>query len=133
MGSTAHHVGPLGSGALAKLATNALLGAHVAALAEVVTLLRRQHCDLPTLLRAVATTPVWAPVDHYLAGSMLSGDFSPQFPVTLMAKDFAYALDAAGGAPHAPTLAAVRALFERGVDLGLGEENMTGVIRALGV
>ena len=45
MGSTVHHVGPLGSGALVKLSTNALLGVQVTVLAELIGLLRRSGAD----------------------------------------------------------------------------------------
>lgn len=87
--------------------------------------------DLPTTLQAVAAKPVWAPVDHYLLASMLNADFRPQFPIALIAKDFGYTVDAAGGPERAPTLAAVHALFEQGVARGLGGDNMTGVLRLL--
>jgi 3-hydroxyisobutyrate dehydrogenase len=129
MGAAVHHVGAAGSGALAKLATNALLGVHVAALAEIIGLLTRQGADANRTLQAIASTSVWAPVDHYLAGSMLAGAFSPQFPVELIEKDFGYAVAAAGSAKAAPTLATVRQLFHDAIERGLGQENMTSVAR----
>ncbi|WP_374431606.1 NAD(P)-dependent oxidoreductase [Ideonella dechloratans] len=131
MGAASHHLGPVGHAALAKLATNALLGLHVAGLAEVIALLEREGADPAPLLQAMATTPVWAPVDHPLSAGMLRRDFQPQFPVTLIAKDFGYALHTAGGANHAPVLAATLAQFQRAIEQGLGELNMTALIRAL--
>ena len=129
MGSAIHHVGPLGAGTLAKLATNALLGIQVTALAEVTGLLQRNGSDVARTLQAIAATPVWAPVANYLAGSMLNADFRPQFPVALIDKDFGYAVDAAGSEAVVPTLAAARAVFKAAIDRGLGDDNMTGVAR----
>ncbi|WP_338069166.1 NAD(P)-dependent oxidoreductase [Pararobbsia silviterrae] len=132
MGSAVHHVGPIGHGMLAKLATNALLGIHVTAFAEIVGLLQRHGASAAKVLQAVSATPVWAPVDAYLSGTMLSRDFRPQFPIELIAKDFGYVLDAADGAEHAPTAAAALQVFKRAVEHGLGDLNMTGVVKLYG-
>ena len=129
MGSAVHHVGPLGSGALVKLSTNALLGVQVTVLAELIGLLRRSGADASRALRAVAGTAVWSPVANYLSGSMLTGDFSPQFPVELIEKDFNYTVQAAGSAEAAPTIAATRDVFRKAIGAGLGELNMTAVVK----
>lgn len=129
MGAAAKHVGPVGHGALAKLVTNTLLGVHVTALAELIGLLREQGVAPEAVLDAVSSTPVWAPVDHYVSGSMLRAEFSPQFPVALMAKDFGYILQAAGGGARMPTAAAALSVFRLATRLGLGAENMTAVAR----
>lgn len=129
MGSSAQHVGPVGHGAVAKLVTNALLGIHVTALAEISGLLNHQGVSTQQVLQAVATTPVWAPVDHYLSGSMQAGNFEPQFPVELIAKDFGYTVAAAGGAAQAPMVSAALAVYERAMHSALGSENMTAVAK----
>lgn len=129
LGAGAQHVGPAGHGALAKLATNALLGLQVAALAELMPWLRQQGADVPRLLQALGRTSVWAPVGGYLAGSMLAGDHRPQFPVELMVKDLGYVAALAGEPADAPLLSAVRSVFQRGVAQGLGDQNMTAVAR----
>jgi 3-hydroxyisobutyrate dehydrogenase len=127
LGAVARHVGPVGHGALAKLVTNTLLGIHVTTLAELIGLLRAQGIAPDTLLQAVAATSVWAPVDHHLSGSMLRGDFSPQFPAELMSKDLGYVLEAAGGGAHMPTVATALKEFNLATQLGLGSKNMTVV------
>lgn len=129
MGSAARHVGPVGHGALAKLVTNTLLGVHVAALAELIGLLRGQGVAAQEVLQAVAATPVWAPVDHYLSGSMLGGDFTPQFPVALISKDFGYAIEAGGSPENMPMAVAAKDVFERAAADALGDENMTAVVQ----
>lgn len=128
MGSEVHHVGAVGSGALAKLATNALLGTQVAVVSELMGLLQRQGADVAAVLKAMSGTSAWAPVAGYLSGSMLAQDFRPQFPVELVAKDFGYVL-AATGVGNAPTLTAVAGVFRSACDHGLGMENMTAVCK----
>lgn len=129
MGAAIRHVGPRGAGGVAKLATNALLGIQVSALAELIAWLQRSGIETARVLQAVAATPVCSSVAQVLAGSMLQGDFRPQFPVELIEKDFAYLLDAIGSENAAPTLAATRAVFRQGIDQGLAADNMTAVIR----
>lgn len=129
LGAAARHVGPTGHGALAKLVTNALLGLHVTALAELIGLLHAQGVAPEPVLRAVAATPVWAPVDTALSGSMLRAEFSPQFPVALMAKDFGYTVSAAGGGARMPVAAAAMDVFKLATRLDLGGENMTAVVQ----
>ncbi|MEN3111055.1 NAD(P)-dependent oxidoreductase [Uliginosibacterium paludis] len=129
MGAAIRHVGPLGVGCVTKLATNALLGIQVSALAELIAWLQGRGVDPARVLQAVAATPVCSAVAQVLAGSMLQGDFRPQFPVELIEKDFAYLLSAIGSEAAAPTLAATRAVFRQGIDRGLAADNMTAVIR----
>lgn len=56
MGAAHHHLGGLGAGALAKLATNTLLGMQVTALAELIGLLQHNGADVAKTLAAVAST-----------------------------------------------------------------------------
>jgi len=129
MGAAIHHVGPIGSGTLVKLATNALLGIQVTALAELIGMLRRNGTDVAKAIQAISGTSVWSPIDNVIAGSIMRGDFQPQFPVELIEKDFGYALAATGSDRAAPTLAAARSVFDLGIKSGLGSENMTAVAR----
>lgn len=129
MGSSVHHVGALGAAALAKLATNTLLGTQVTVLAELIGMLRRSGADAARVLEVIATTPVWSPVAARVSGLMLAGDFTPQFPVELIEKDFGYTLQEVGSDATAPTIAASRGVFRTAMEQGLGDENMTSVVK----
>lgn len=129
MGSAIHHVGPLGSGALVKLSTNALLGVQVTVLAELIGLLTRSGADAGRALQAIAGTAAWSPAASYLSSSMLAANFAPQFPVELIEKDFGYTVVAAGSPQAVPTIAAARSVFQRAIESGFGADNMTGVVR----
>ena len=72
MGGAIRHVGPAGQGMALKLAVNALFAAQVAALAELLGLLRRAGVD-----QAAA---VASPALKGAAGQMLARSFAPLFP-----------------------------------------------------
>jgi len=129
MGSTITHVGPLGSGALVKLSTNAFLGVQVTVLAELIGLLKRSGADVASAVKAIGGTAAWSPAANNLSSSMLAGNVSPQFPVELIEKDFGYAVDAAGSPEDVPTIAAARGVFQKAVANGFGGDNMTSVVQ----
>ena len=129
LGNTAHHVGPVGAGALTKLATNALLGIHVTALAELQGWLQQAGADVERVMQAVAGTPVWAPVDQVLLSSMLRRDYAPQFPVDLIVKDIGYLQAQRFASGSTPIAAAALSVFQLAQADGLGGENMTAVAK----
>jgi len=129
MGMRVHRVGQTGASALAKLVVNALFGIQVAALAELIATLRRRGHETDRVWDAIATTAVVSPAAKAAAASMLAADFAPRFPVTLVEKDFGYAVAAAGGDASAPMTAAARAVFGRAIDDDIGDDNLTGVLR----
>jgi 3-hydroxyisobutyrate dehydrogenase-like beta-hydroxyacid dehydrogenase len=80
-------------------------------------------------MKVVAATSVWSPVASRLLGSMIGGDFTPQFPIARIAKDFGFTLAEAGEPASAPTIAAALGVFREAIAKGLGEINMTGVVK----
>lgn len=129
MGSMVHHVGPVGAGTLTKLATNSLLGIQVTAYAEIIGMFEHNGVDVGKALNAIAGTSVWAPVAGYLAGTMVANEFRPQFPIELIEKDFGYTIDAGGSEDRVPTVTAARSVFRDAIGHGLGDQNMTAVVR----
>ena len=83
MGSAIHFIGPLGTGALVKLSTNALLGIQVTALAELIGMLKRSGADAARALEVVAATPVWSPVATRMADSRWPATSCRNFPWSL--------------------------------------------------
>jgi len=129
LGSTIRHAGPAGCGAFAKLATNALMGVQLAALAELIGMLKSQHVDPKQVLDAVSATAMWNPHLTRDAESMLTGNFEPQFPVRLLEKDLGYTVQTGGGEASMPTVSAVRNIFRKAIDENLGNFNMTVVAK----
>ncbi len=130
MGSAVHHVGPVGQGALVKLAVNAFMGVQVTAAAELLAALGASGVAPETAAAVIGATPVAGPVAATVLRLMAAGQHDPLFPVDLIEKDLGYALGmAADAGTQAPTVAAARATFERAQADGLGGQNMTAVAR----
>ena len=128
IGKSVQHVGGAGTGALVKLAVNALMGVGVAAAAELLAALRRSGIDETTAAEVIGATPAAAPVVATAMRLMADRAHDPLFPVELLDKDLRYALHVAAeaGSP-APRVAAARAQFEAAREAGLGGKNMTAV------
>lgn len=128
MGSVINYTGEVGNGALAKLCTNTLLGMQVATLAELIsTLQHHKGADIEKIISALSSTASWSASAGGISNMMLNQMFAPMFPVELIEKDFSYTLEATGH--NAPVIEAVRNVFRKGIEHGLGQENMTAVIK----
>jgi 3-hydroxyisobutyrate dehydrogenase-like beta-hydroxyacid dehydrogenase len=82
------YLGPSGSGATMKLVVNTLLGTGMQAIAEAVALGEKAGLDHHRLLDVLSETAVVAPAHLGKLQRATTGDYSPQFPLRLMNKDF---------------------------------------------
>jgi 3-hydroxyisobutyrate dehydrogenase-like beta-hydroxyacid dehydrogenase len=89
------YLGPSGSGATMKLVVNTLLGVGMQAIAEAVALGEKAGLDRNRLLNVLSETAVVAPAHLGKLESAMKGDYSPQFPIRLMNKDFGLILNLA--------------------------------------
>ena len=104
------YLGPSGSGATMKLVVNTLLGIGMQAIAEAVALGEKAGLDRNRLLDVLSQTAVVAPAHVGKLQRARNGDYSPQFPLRLMNKDFGLILQlAAAVEAHMP---AAEAAFE---------------------
>ena len=60
---------------------------------------------------------------------MLVSDYSPQFLMSLVGKDFGYVIKAAVAAAAAPTIAAAGQVFQTTRATGLGDLKMTAIAK----
>lgn len=127
LGQAWNHLGEPGTAAVVKLATNTMMGLQVAAWAELIPMLERSGVDADAALKAMSTTSVWSPASGYFTASMRNGAFQPAFPVELIAKDIAYALEE-GGAAQMPMTTRLKALFDTAIAEGHGAQNMTALV-----
>lgn len=89
------HLGPSGSGTAAKLVVNTLLGVGMQAIAEACAFGEKQGLEREQLLAVLSKTAVVAPAH---AGKLLRAahdDYTPQFPLRLMNKDFRLIMETA--------------------------------------
>jgi 3-hydroxyisobutyrate dehydrogenase len=89
-------LGGPGSGTTMKLVVNALLGVGMQAIAEAVVLGEKTGLDRKTLLDVLSKTAVVAPAHVGKLARVAIDDYSPQFPLSLMNKDFGLILREAG-------------------------------------
>ena len=104
------YLGPSGSGATMKLVVNSLLGIGMQAIAEAVALGEKAGLDRDRLLNVLSETAVVAPAHAGKLERARKGDYSPQFPLRLMNKDFGLILKLA--AAVGARMPATRAAYE---------------------
>ncbi len=88
-------LGDSGSGTAMKLVVNTLLGVGMQAIAEAVALGEKSGLDRERLLEVLSKTAVIAPAHVGKLARVAVNDYSPQFPLRLMNKDFDLILKAA--------------------------------------
>lgn len=104
------HLGPSGAGTTMKLVVNAILGINMQAIAESAVLGEKAGLDRNVLLDVLAQTAVIAPAHRGKLDRAARGDYSPQFPLRLMNKDFGLILKMA--AAEGASMPAVEAAFQ---------------------
>jgi 3-hydroxyisobutyrate dehydrogenase-like beta-hydroxyacid dehydrogenase len=92
------YLGPTGSGATMKLAVNLLLGVGMQAIAEAVAFGRKAGLERDRLLDVLSQTAVIPPALVGKFKRAMLNDYSPQFPLRLMNKDFRLILETAATA-----------------------------------
>jgi 3-hydroxyisobutyrate dehydrogenase-like beta-hydroxyacid dehydrogenase len=102
-------LGGPGSGTAMKLVVNTLLGVGMQAIAEAVVLGETVGLNRDRLLDVLSKTAVIAPAHVGKLARIAINDYTPQFPLSLMNKDFQLILTAAASA-HIP-LPATEAAF----------------------
>ena len=89
------HIGPSGAGTTMKLVVNTLLGVGMQTIAEAIALGERAGIERNTLLEVLSQTAVIAPAHVGKLSRAVHEDYSPQFPLRLMNKDFHLILEMA--------------------------------------
>jgi 3-hydroxyisobutyrate dehydrogenase-like beta-hydroxyacid dehydrogenase len=126
-------LGPPGSGARAKLATNLLLGLNRAALAEALVFAESMQLDLRVFLDLVRATPAYSRAVDAKGQRMIDGEFAPpQSRIRQHRKDVGLMLAAAQQAGHALPLTALHAvLLDAAIADGAGDLDNAALIDTL--
>lgn len=88
-------MGPAGAGTAMKLVVNTLLGVGMQAIAEAIPLGEKAGIERNRLLEVLSQTAVIAPAHVGKLTRVAHEDYSPQFPLRLMNKDFRLILEKA--------------------------------------
>ena len=126
-----HLLGRPGSGTTMKLVVNTLLGVGMQAIAEAVVLGEKAGLDRERLLEVLSKTAVIAPAHLGKLARVATNDYSPQFPLRLMNKDFQLILKTA--AQESVSMPVTEAAFRVNSDeLAHGEEeDFSAVLRRM--
>src|SRR5258705_5590244 len=124
-------MGDSGTGTAMKLVANALLGVGMQAIAESVAFGEKEGLDRHQLLEVLAHTAVIAPAHLGKLSRADLGDYSAQFAIRLMNKDFRLILETAAAA-KVPMPAAAAAFQMNIAQLGEDpDEDFSAVIRLM--
>ncbi len=130
MGSRVLHLGPLGSGQLAKACNQIVVAATMAALGEAVTLGARGGLDVAQLLDALAGGLAGSQVIEVKRSLIAAHSFAPGGLAQSQLKDLGFALDAGRALGVAlPTTALVDQLYSAMCALGHGGEDHSGILQ----
>jgi 3-hydroxyisobutyrate dehydrogenase len=126
------HLGPVGSGAIVKLANNFLCGLQVAGLAEAVAMLEKKGLDIEQAVSVLADGAPGSPLVKAVSRRMLDRAYDPHFLVPLMAKDLGYAAQAMAGVGIVSSLArAARERFVEADRAGDGGHDVAAIVEPL--
>jgi len=123
-------VGPLGAGSRLKLVNNTLLAFTAEGIGASIALAHRLGVETETVIDALDGGPLVSPWESAKLQRMAKGDYSPQFALALALKDVHLALEAVD-VGRFESLASLAREWERAVDQGLGDQDLTVVTRAL--
>jgi 2-hydroxy-3-oxopropionate reductase len=97
MGSTAVHVGEIGSGNVTKLANQIIVALNIAAVSEAMVLATKAGVDPEKVYQAIRGGLAGSTVLDAKMPKILKGDFKPGFRIELHIKDLTNAMDTAHG------------------------------------
>lgn len=130
MGTTITHLGPAGSGQVAKAANQMIVGAGLVALGEAVVLLEASGLDAERALSALSGGLAGSRIMEVKAPTILSRDFTPTFTAGLHAKDMRIAQDLAGSLGCVlPVSQTVTQTLNAAVANGLADLDHAAVVR----
>ncbi|MPZ88238.1 MAG: NAD-binding protein [Nitriliruptorales bacterium] len=124
-----HHLGPVGSGAQAKLAVNLVLGIHRMAIAEALTLGQKVGLDVALLLEVLKDGAAYSRAMDIWGPRMVAGDYHPPASrIRQSLKDFRLILEQGqrAGSPT-PLGSTILQLLTIADATGLGDADNAGV------
>jgi 2-hydroxy-3-oxopropionate reductase len=132
MGTTVRHMGPLGSGSLAKACNQLIVGTTTAALAEAAELAERSGMDPAALFDVLAGGLAGSRVLENVGPRLVRKDYTPTGPAKFMHKDLSFVLESARAAGAAvPMASAGVELYAELKRQGLGDQDLAAVRQAI--
>jgi 3-hydroxyisobutyrate dehydrogenase len=131
LGREFFHLGPTGSGALMKLINNFMCGVQAAALAEAEYMIGAGGLNLEKALPILTHGAPGSGLVQRAAARAFANDFTPNFPLHLMAKDLGYAIGEASNLGHnLLTASSALTIFKEAIAKGYGDQDFSAVIKS---
>lgn len=126
------HLGSNGSGALLKLINNFVCGVQAASFAEAASLIDAGGLDHEKAVAILTSGAPGSVIVKRAAARAAENDFTPNFPLRLMAKDLGYAIDEASHRGlRLQTATSALAVFKHAIAQGHGDEDFSAVVKSL--
>lgn len=130
MGQKIVHLGPSGSGSVAKLGHNTIVGINNLALSEGLSIAVSGGLDPAKFLDIVKAGAAGSKAAELKSPKLLERDYSVQFSLALMLKDLKLASALSDGlSVPTPMLEAAKSLFQAANAAGYGDEDLIAVSR----
>ncbi|MDQ0492927.1 NAD(P)-dependent oxidoreductase [Paenibacillus brasilensis] len=130
LGKKVLHMGPNGSGAVAKLAHNTMVGINNLALAEGFAIAAKSGIPADSFLELVQLGSAGSKAADLKGRKIIEHDFSNQFSLALMLKDLKLASSLTDSLSiPTPMLAIAKSLFQAGQTQGYGDEDLSAVVK----
>jgi 3-hydroxyisobutyrate dehydrogenase-like beta-hydroxyacid dehydrogenase len=124
----ATHVGPTGSGQLAKLANQMIVGITIGAVAEALLMCEKGGADMARVKEAITGGFADSRILQVHGQRMVDRDFAPRGKMTVQLKDMRNALSTANEIGFdAPITALFEQLYAQGIDHGLADLDHAGL------
>jgi 3-hydroxyisobutyrate dehydrogenase len=132
MGRTITHMGPIGSGQMAKAVNQVILCGTYLGVAEGIVLARKSGLDPERVVSSLMGGAAGSWVLENRSGRMIDDSYPLGFKLALHRKDMAIALELARSVGAALPVAALAATFEDGlVGQGYGDDDNSALVRAV--
>ncbi|XP_065179246.1 cytokine-like nuclear factor N-PAC [Sycon ciliatum] len=131
MGKSHYYLGEVGDAARMKLVVNMMMGSMTSALCEGMALAKEVGLSQKMLYQVLREGALDSKLVEVKGAAILKGDFPPSFPLKHQQKDMRLAL-ALGDQIRQPlpVAAAANETFKKALQMGLGDDDMSGVYKA---
>lgn len=130
LGKKVLHMGANGSGSVAKLAHNTIVGINNLALAEGFAIASKSGLPVDTFLELVQLGSAGSKAAELKGHKIIEHNFDNQFSLALMLKDLKLASSLTDGAAiPTPMLNLAKSLFQAGQTQGFGDEDLSAVVK----
>jgi 3-hydroxyisobutyrate dehydrogenase len=126
LGKSATHLGPCGSGNIAKLAINLFLGITIQGLSESVVFAAKHGIQADALLPLINESAVGSGITRIKSENIINRNFNPAFALKLLRKDIRLAEEMGLESPAGKVLAET---LQAAIDSGYGEDDMVAILK----